>query len=90
MIFQHDQNYNHTNPKYYTHSLSSPEDFFIRKFNNDLNLTSKALRLEEKSVLARLFSEPDLRPDSSYIIRIRDFLSLCRGEKLVRVKITYV
>ena len=75
-------------PHLYTHSIPSPENFFIRKFNGDLTMTSKELRLEEAILESRLISLPEA--DYSHRIqnftRIRDFLALCRGESLVIIR----
>ena len=74
-----------SSPPLYTHSIPSPEDFFIRKFNGEHTMTSKELRLEEAILESRLISLPEA--DYSHRIqnftRIRDFLALCRGESLV-------
>ena len=66
-------------------SIPSPEDFFIRKFNGDLTMTSKELRLEEAILESRLISNPEaeLSHRIQNFTRIRDFLALCRGESLV-------
>ena len=77
-------------PLQYTHSLPSPEDFFIRQFNGDLNLTSKELRLEEAILESQLISlpEPEYKHRVQNFTRIRDYLALCRGESLVMIDIS--
>ena len=95
-VFQHDKKYISIDSATYTHSLHSPEDFFIRKFNNDRNLTSKELRLEEEVLMTKLMSSPSVNeplptPANSFDrLRIRDFIALCRGEALVTIIIIYV
>ena len=84
--FKHDATYEETNlPPLYTHSIPSPEDFFIRKFNGELAMTSKEHRLEEAILESRLISNPEaeLSHRIQNFTRIRDFLALCRGESLV-------
>ena len=85
-LLQHDENYEMMmNTPVYTQDLPSPENFFIRKFNGDKNLTSKELRIEEAELESKLFSliEPENEHRIQNFTRIRDYLSLCRGRKLV-------
>lgn len=74
----HDQNYIEINHGKYTHQTPPEEDFFIRKFNNYYNITSKEMRHQEKNIVSTLLSSPTT--DSKF--RIRDFLAVCRGEEL--------
>ena len=69
----------------YTQHLSSPEDFFIRKFNDDNHATSKQLRHEETELESKLlsFREPESQHRIQNFTRIRDYLTLCRGGTLV-------
>ena len=60
--------------------MSSPADFFVRKFNNDSSLTSQHLRKEEKDMEQTLLSSSALK-DVRH--RFRDFSAICRGEILV-------
>ena len=72
-------------PHLYTHSIPSPEDFFVRKFSDDIKKTSMELRYEETMIESQLLSSPE--PENEHrmqkFARIRDFLALCRGESLV-------
>ena len=74
---------------FYTHDLPSPEDFFIRKFHNDVTVTSETLRQEESIVESKLFSfqEPENQYSMIKFTRIRDFSTLCRGGTLVSLPI---
>ena len=69
----------------YTQQLPSPEEFFVRKFGNDINVTSKQLRIEEAELESKLFSlqEPESKRWIQNFTRIRDYLTLCRGGTLV-------
>ena len=69
----------------YTQQLASPEEFFVRKFDNDTKVTSKQLRMEEAELESTLLSlqEPEHRFRIQNINRIRDYLTLCRGGSLV-------
>ena len=82
---QHDENYEMMTDPIYTQQLTSPEEFFVRKFDGNSNLTSKQLRLEEAELESRLLSKRE--PESQFRIqkfdRIRDYLTLCRGGALV-------
>ena len=90
-MFQHDANHIEISSIFYTHDLPSPEDFFIRKFNNDNTLTSEMLRQEESMVESKLFSfqEPENQYSMIKFTRIRDFSTLCRGGTLVGLTILY-
>ena len=71
----------------YTQQLASPEEFFVRKFDNDTKVTSKQLRMEEAELESTLLSlrEPEHRFRIQNINRIRDYLTLCRGGSLVNI-----
>ena len=73
----------------YTQQLTSPEEFFVRKFDNDTNVTSKQLRMEEAELESNLLSlqEPESQFRTQNFTRIRDFLTLCRGGALVNIMI---
>ena len=58
--------------------IASPnENFFIRKFGNDLNLTGKLLRKEEREIEWYSSKLP------YFHLHIRDFHRLCNGETIV-------
>ena len=86
---QHDDNFNMINDPIYTQQLTSPEEFFVRKFDNDINVTSKQLRMEEADLESKLFSlqEPEGQRWMQNFTRIRDYLTLCRGGTLVIIVI---
>lgn len=71
----------------YTQQLTSPEEFFVRKFDNDSKVTSKQLRMEEAELESTLLSlqEPENLYRIQNINRIRDYLTLCRGGSLVNI-----
>ena len=71
----------------YTQQLASPEEFFVRKFDNDTKVTSKQLRMEEAELESTLLSlqEPENLFRVQNINRIRDYLRLCRGGSLVSI-----
>ena len=69
----------------YTHSIHSPADFFIRKFDRKTNLTSTQLRNEEDILESKLLSS-SLLENVQY--RFRDFSRICRGETLVSLNYT--
>ena len=75
----------------YTQQLTSPEEFFVRKFDGNSNLTSKKLRMEEAELESKLLSKRE--PESQFRIqkfqRIRDYLTLCRGGALVIIYVLY-
>ena len=77
------------NDPIYTQQLTSPEEFFVRKFDNDINVTSKQLRMEEADLESKLFSlqEPEGQRWMQNFTRIRDYLTLCRGGTLVIITI---
>ena len=54
--------------------------FFVRKFNNDTNLTAEQLRKEEGDLISTLFSDMS-KIHSGY--HISDYYRLCGGQKLV-------
>ena len=68
-----------THSSKYTFSTPTAEDFFIRKFNDDWNVTSKQLRYEEEKLLSNLWSTSAQKGQ----YHIQDFLALCRGKMLV-------
>ena len=84
-LLQHDDNFNMISDPIYTQQLTSPEEFFVRKFDNDINVTSKQLRMEEAELESKLFSlqEPESKRRLQNFTRIRDYLTLCRGGTLV-------
>ena len=53
--------------------------FFMRKFNNDTNLTAEQLRQEESNLISTLYSDMS-KMHSSY--HISDYYRLCGGQKL--------
>ena len=77
------------NDPIYTQQLPSPEEFFVRKFDNDINVTSKQLRMEEAELESKLFSlqEPESQRWIQNFTRMRDYLTLCRGGNLVIIMI---
>ena len=84
-LLQHDDDFNMINDPTYTQQLPSPEEFFVRKFGNDINVTSKQLRIEEAELESKLFSlrEPASKRWIQNFTRIRDYFTLCRGGTLV-------
>ena len=84
-LLQHDDNFNMISDPIYTQQLTSPEEFFVRKFDNDINVTSKQLRMEEAELESKLFSfqESESKRWLQNFTRIRDYLTLCRGGTLV-------
>ena len=89
VLLQHDDNFNMISDPIYTQQLTSPEEFFVRKFDNDINVTSKQLRMEEAELESKLFSlqEPESKRWIQNFTRIRDYLTLCRGGTLVIILI---
>ena len=65
----------HTTYKY-KYQLPPGEQFFIRKFNGDLDLTSEQLREKEYELASTLLSSSS-KVDWGY--HIRDYYTLCRG-----------
>ena len=89
---QHDENHEMTTDPIYTQQLTSPEEFFVRKFDGNSNLTAKQLRMEEADLESKLLSKRE--PESQFKIqnfdRIRDYLTLCRGGALVIIYILLI
>ena len=54
--------------------------FFIRKFNNDTDLTAEQLRQEESDLISTLYSDMS-KIHSGF--HISDYYRLCEGQKLV-------
>ena len=77
------------NDPIYTQQLPSPEEFFVRKFDNNINVMSKQLRMEEAELESKLFSlqEPESQRWIQNFTRMRDYLTLCRGGHLVIIMI---
>ena len=84
-LLQHDDNYSMMRDPIYTQQLALPEEFFVRKFDKDTNVTSKQLRMEEAELESNLLSlqEPEMQFRTRNFTRIRDYLTLCRGGTLV-------
>ena len=78
IIFQHDERFNPPNPGD-GWSTYPNEHFFIRKFNNDISLSGKKLRQEEWEQFRHRYSSEN----PMFHHHIRDYHTICRGEKLV-------
>lgn len=89
---QHDENYEMMSNPVYTQNLTQPEDFFIRKFDDNPNITSIQLRMEEEDLESKLFSLRDHENEHRIqnFTRFRDYLTLCRGGTLVSIKISMI
>ena len=85
---QHDQNF--VEPEQAVSWSKYPnEAFFIRKFEKDIKTTGRQMRIEESKIFRQRLSPPepcaynhsfgDLKPC------IRNYIRLCRGEKLVGI-----
>ena len=84
--FQHDQNYGSYKIQNYIDSLPSPEDFFIRKFNDDTEISSILMRKEEKRIVENLFASPiEHKSGNVHQFKINEYLTLCRGKLLVGI-----
>ena len=78
IIFQHDERFIPPNPGD-GWSTYPNEHFFIRKFNNDISLSGKKLRQEEWEQFRQRYSSES----PMFHHHIRDYHTVCRGEKLV-------
>lgn len=89
---QHDENYEMMSNPVYTQNLTLPEDFFIRKFDDNPNITSIQLRMEEAELESKLFSlrEHENEHRIQNFTRFRDYLTLCRGGTLVSIKTSLI
>ena len=61
------------------------EEFFIRKFESNSQITGRQLRLEE----IEIFKESVSTSKSSHHLHVRDYHRLCRGEKIVSTNISF-
>ena len=60
--------------------------FFIRKFNNDPNLTAEQLRREEYEMTSKLLSDAS---KVNWQYHVADFYKLCGGRQLVSHSIPF-
>ena len=56
--------------------------FFVRKFNNDPDLTAKQLRYEEHKITTNLLSDVS---KINWEYHVADFYRLCGGHQLVSI-----
>ena len=56
--------------------------FFVRKFNNDPDLTAKQLRYEEHEIASNLLSDVS---KINWQYHVADFYRLCGGHQLVSI-----
>ena len=56
--------------------------FFVRKFNNDQDLTAKQLRYEEHEITSNLLSDVS---KINWQYHVADFYRLCGGHQLVSI-----